>query len=150
MNIPDKQEIKKAYNISEDDFEVLTSLPDESKVRKIGGMLERVASLFGGQTWMWKSRWGVILAIIFILPFAQDKIATVYNFWQPKAEFAYEKGIEIIRHISPPAPTEEVATIAVLPQNFVFNSPPDEVKFENLPIGTGVYALSASSEIFRA
>ncbi len=61
MSIPTREEIKRQYNIANDDFKILTAMPPKEEVT---GFITKIAEAVGFQTWMWKSWAGVVSAII--------------------------------------------------------------------------------------
>jgi hypothetical protein len=139
--MPTKEELKAQYNISSDDFEVLTESPSDEEIQK-KGFLIKLAEAFGVQPWMWKSPLGIVLAII-ILPVA---IQGAYNFWQPKAVYGAEQLLAYVETYEPLPPQHEIHWIAFYPQNI---QPPQTKQLPTivqLPTGSGIFPASATGQ----
>ena len=109
--LPTKEQIKKAYNISEDDFNILTKFPSKEDFKKNPGFLKKLGTISGYDIWKRKSKLGKLKDILLIH-------ATVYSaiqFYQPIVDFSYDKGMEIIQSIQWPEENQEIKTIAILP-----------------------------------
>jgi len=137
MNIPSKQELKEQYHISDDDFDILTELPPDKVVRE-KGFLMKIGEALGVQTWMWKSWLGIVLAVIFIPPQLKD----AYDYWTPKAAFAYQQLYTYVqtRDSTPP---DDGGWIAFTPDGTLppsgTNAP---VPLTGFPVGTGIFPAS--------
>ena len=124
MSVPSKQELKQKYQISNEDFQVLTDLPSENQVRE-KGFLVKVGEAFGAEEWMWKTWTGVLVAIIIIAPQFQSTL----DYWKPKVTYSVGRFYDHFRHLPwPLAPSDE--------QLFVPNAtfPPTSTQFAaNVP-----------------
>ena len=107
-----RQELKAKYNILNNDFQVLTQRPPDEEIQK-KGFLIKLGEAFGIQEWMWKSPWGIVLAII-LVPVV---VAGAYNFWQPKLSCRAEQFLAYIETYEPAPPQVELHWIAFYPQN---------------------------------
>lgn len=142
--IPTKEEIKKAYNISNDDFEILTSFPKEDIVKKKYGKLIKLSSIFGLNAWMLRSITGVILAIIFIPPKVQSTLDEAIEFWRPVIQYTYDAGQKIVQNIQYPKEGEEIKTIAILPKEIKFQQTTERQELDEYPAGTQIHLVSGT------
>lgn len=125
--LPSKDEVKQAYGITDDDFEILTELP---KVNN-RGLLMRVAECFGVPTWIWRSVTGCVFAVILLFP----AIKSAYDYWEPKAIYAYDA----IKTAFDRSLYSDPDSIAVLPSHTDFRPNKEQPIFPQLPEGTGIY-----------
>lgn len=140
MNIPSKEALKAKYNISNNDFDILTERPPDEAIQS-KGFLVKVGEVLGVQEWMWTSYFGIVLAIILIPVAAMG----IYDFWQPKIVCGAEEFQRYAHTYTQPPPQNTKRWIAFYPQD----TPPPEAEepltITHLPIGTGLYPLSGSA-----
>jgi hypothetical protein len=139
-NMPTKEEIKAKYGIKENDFKILTRLPTKEEQEKEGGILIKLGQAFGAQDWMWKSVWGVLLAIIIIPAAAQG----VWNFWQPKAIYGFEMVSSYIQTFDPKKQTEDQGFVAFTTQYEKAREDSEKHEAINWPTGSMVVPISGS------
>lgn len=142
--LPTKEQIKEKYNISENDFEILTSLSTKDIIKKKYDKLIKLGSIFGLNPWMLKSITGVVVAVIFVAPKVQPTIDDTIEFWLPKARYTYDAGKKILNNIQKPKEGEEIKTIAILPSKLEFRNATDEQKMDEFPVGTQIHLISGS------
>jgi len=142
--LPTKEQIKTKYNITEDDFEILTSLSTKDIIKKKYDKLIKLSSIFGLNPWMLKSITGVVVAVIFVAPKVQPTIDDTVEFWLPKARYTYNAGKKILNNMQKPKEGEEIKTIAILPPKLEFRNTTDKQKTDEFPVGTQVHLISES------
>ena len=133
---PTKEELKQRYNITNDDFEILTTRPDDLTIQQ-KGFLIKLGEVFTATEWMWRSWKGRIIAIIVICPTAYG----IYSFWQPVAIYSYKQASAFIDYA---APDEKREWVAVYPENTEL---PDSIELPScgdMPANTGLYPASIS------
>jgi hypothetical protein len=140
MNTPSKEELKEKYDITEDDFEILDSLPSAGEVQKKESFLVKLGEIAGAQAWMWKSWKGKVIAIVLVYMFVNG----VYDTFKPLALWSYEKVPIYLQACQPYA--EEIAKgyIAFVQQPTAQQYPAVVPAMDVLPIGTGLFPVSGS------
>ena len=139
--LPTKEEIKKAYNISDNDFEILTSLPSEEEIKKNPGFFEKLDPISEFKTvWKRKSKIGKLISIILTPPALYGAI----SFYQLAIPYTYDKGMEILKRIQWPEESQGIKTIAILPQQIKIQDAKDVQELDEYPIGTELIVVSGT------
>lgn len=141
FNPPSKDEIKKKYSISNDDFDVLVKdkLPEPKELQNDESFIEKVADFLGVPTFLKKyKKTGIIVAILFlpgwispVFNTSKDIIVTTCKFYQEK-----------VIYLSDLIDDNSIYLVNYTDSN---NIPKNKVDFDNLPIGSGIYGTSATN-----
>jgi hypothetical protein len=137
MNPPTKEELKAKYDITNDDFEVLTELPSESVIRE-KGFLVKLGETFGVQEWMWKTWGGIIIAIFVFFP----QLKGALDYWTPKATYTSQQFYDYFQHLEFPLPADNHDWIAFTPDAAPPPSGAQLPPLSSFPVGTGVFPAS--------
>jgi hypothetical protein len=128
-----KKQLRKKYRISNEDFEILTTLPPDAEIRK-KGFLVKVGEVLGAEEWMWKTWTGIVLAVIVIAPQAES----IVDFWQPKVVYSARQFHDYFRHLKWPLEPSDDQWLAFVPHSTLphIKSAPSR---RDLAVGTGLF-----------
>ena len=136
MDIPPKDELKKKYGITNDDFDVLTESPPEETIWK-QGWIEIVESISGVKTGLWRSWAGKVLAVIVFVVFPPTSIVDLVR---PIAIYAATEFLVYIEHRI--YDQSQIGVVAFLPQNTGVSFETGRLQFDQMPVGTGLFPAS--------
>jgi hypothetical protein len=111
MSIPSKEQLKGKYQISNDDFQVLTELPTDSQVKERQSFLILLASAAGAQEWMWKTLAGTVLAIIIISLNVSSWCQTL----RPIATYTYDKMSDLLVYLGSDGALPSKGSVVLFP-----------------------------------
>lgn len=135
---PLKNEIKTKYNISNDDFEILTqdSVPEPSLLKKLGQYLEPVVQLFGVPTFLLKTTTGIIIAIIFIPVWGPP----AYQRFQD-AKIVAQSYYETVMNTTSRLVEQTPRYAIVIPDNMPLQENPIDLGSGEFPLNSGIYPV---------
>jgi hypothetical protein len=134
MKTPSKQQLRRKYKISSEDFEILTDLPSEQEIRQ-KGFLVKVGEAFGVEEWMWKTWIGIILAIIIVAPELQSTV----DYWKPKLVYSVSQFSNYFRHLRWPLEPTDDQWIAFIPEPTLPPPPTKAPSPPGLSVGSGLF-----------
>lgn len=128
-----KEELRKKYKISNEDFEILTERPSDEEIRK-KGFLVKVGEVFGAEQWMWKTWTGIVLAVIVIAPQAES----IVDFWRPKVVYSVGQFHDYFRQLKWPLEPNDDQWLAFVPHSSLSQITSTPLR-RNLVAGTGLF-----------
>ena len=117
----------------------LTTRPTDEAIQS-KGFLIKVGEALGVQEWMWRSFFGVLLAII-LIPVAAHGI---YDFWKPKIVCAATQFHQYASSYAQPPPENTKRWVAFYPPGAPLPELKEPLTITEFPNGTGLYPLSGT------
>ena len=136
--IPSKNDLKNKYNITDDDFQILTNFPSTSERSKTGGFFIKVGEAIGGHEWMWKSWTGRLIAVIVLTPL----VAQTVEFWNNTTVRSYNTFSSYLQSFSPEDDTHPKGFVAFYPQAKEQLESTSQLDLYALPLGSGLFPAS--------